>query len=156
VLAVAARTGRLGSVVIDDGALIIWDTSEKAASSEALAAKKLRSWVKEFRPDCLVTENPDTAGQKRGAQIPILKSFAAVGDDLPILNLVVTRKRLFKNAYLEAENFGNQFPDIAHLAPKKPAIWEREPYQLVCFEALALVRDAGLLAPPNAEIDENV
>ena len=145
VLAVAARTGRIACVVLDDGELVIWDASEKAGSSAEEAAKKLRIWVREFKPDVLVSENPDAAQQKSGVQIPILKAFTAVGEDLGILNLVVQRKKRFRNAYVEASHLGEQFPDLAHLVPKKPRIWESEPYNLACFEALALAREAGLL-----------
>ncbi|MDU8914235.1 hypothetical protein, partial [Aestuariicoccus sp. MJ-SS9] len=94
-LAVAARTGRLGCVVVDDGDLVIWDTSEKGASSSAKAAAKLRDWIREYHPDVLVTENPDAAGRKHGQQIRILKTFAAIGQDLPLVNLVVRRRRTF-------------------------------------------------------------
>ncbi len=51
----------------------------------------MRKWVREFKPDILVAENPDAAGKKSGEQIPILKAFASVGDDLPIPNLMVVR-----------------------------------------------------------------
>ena len=132
-------------MVLDVGDLVIWDAPRRAAQSEALAAKKLRRWIKEFRPEVIVTENPDCAGQKSGAQIEILKALASVAEDHPVLNIIACRKKRFKNAYLEAEDLGQQFPDIQHLVPKKPQIWKPEPYFLACFEALALVREAGLL-----------
>lgn len=152
VLAVAARTGRLGCVIIDDGDLVIWDTSEVAAKSATRAARKLRKWIEEFQPSVLVTENPDAAGRKSGMQISILKAFIEVGEELPMPSLVVRRVRQFDNAYLEAAHFTVQFPDLAPLKPEKPPIWGKEPYSLVCFEALALARDAGLLQPtPTGE-----
>lgn len=149
VLSVAARTGRIACVVLDEGELVIWDASEKGSFSATDAAKKLRAWVKEFKPDVLITENPDAAWKKRGVQIPILKALASVGEDLGIQNLVVRRTRRFANAYVEAKHLGEQFPDLAHLVPKKPQIWQSEPYNLACFEALALVREAGLLKPES-------
>lgn len=146
-LAVAARTGRLGCAVVDDGDLVIWDTSEKGAGSTGEAATKLRAWIAEYHPDVLVTENPDVPGRKHGRQVRILKTFAAVGQDLPILNLVVRRHRRFQNAYEEAADLAAQFPDLALMVPKKPPIWGNEPYNLVLFEALVLMREAGLLRP---------
>ncbi len=151
VLSVAVRTGRMACVVLDDGDLIIWDASRKAVKNPAQAARKLRRWIREFRPDVLITENPDSAGQKRGAQIKILKTLISVGEDQPILNMAVRRERRFKNAYLEAEDLGHQFPDLRHLVPKKPPIWKSEPYNLACFEALALARDAGVLEGPKTD-----
>lgn len=150
VLSVAARTGRIACVVIDDGDLVIWAASEKAATSTTEAAKKLSAWVQEFKPDVLISENSDTARKKRGVQIPILKALASVGEDSGLINLVVRRKRRFQNAYIEAAHFGEQFPDLAHLVPRKPAIWQREPYNLAYFEALALAHEAGLLKPDNS------
>ena len=155
VLSVAARTGRIACVVLDDGDLEIWAASEKAASSATEAAKKLRAWLQEFKPDVLISENPDTARKKRGVQIPILKTLASVGEDSGLRNLVVRRERRFRNAYIEAAHFGQKFPDLTHLVPKKPAIWQGEPYNLAFFEALALARDAGFLKLVNSpESDE--
>jgi len=147
VLAVTARTGRLGCVVVDDGDLVIWDTSEKGAASPEAAGAKLRAWIAEYRPDVLVSENPDAAGRKHGLQIEILKTLAEIGQDLPLLNLVVRRHRRFHNAYEEAQDLGAQFPELSMMVPQKPPIWGNEPYNLVLFEALVLVREAGLLRP---------
>jgi hypothetical protein len=153
VLSVAVRTGRMACVVLDGSDLVIWDASRKAAKSQARASKKLKRWIDEFRPEVIITENPDCAGQKRGEQIKILKTLASVAEDQPIVNIVACRKKRFKNAYLEAEDLGQHFPDIRHLVPKKPQIWKPEPYYLACFEALALVRAAGFLDPVREDID---
>lgn len=152
VLAVAARSGRIGCVVVENGDLIFWQGSQKEAASKEQAVKCLRDWIREFRPDVLVSENPDAAGDKYGEQIPILQGFAEAGQDLPIVNLVVRRERPFDNVYEEAAHLAQQFPDLKDMVPKKPPIWMNEPYRLVFFEALALVRDAGLLNPfPRSE-----
>jgi len=145
VLAVAARCGRLGAVVVDAGDLIIWDTSGKGAKSVNGAVAALKGWIEEFQPDVIVTENPDCAGRKKGRQLRILRAFADVGQEATALNLVIRRERKFENAYEEAAQFAAQFPDLAPLIPAKPPIWGNEPYGLIYFEALALVRDAGLL-----------
>lgn len=150
VLAVAARCGRLGCVVIDNGDLIIWDSSRKGASSVQHAMASLQAWLDEFRPDVLVTENPDSAGRKQGRQLRILRAFVDIGRDANIVNLVIRRQRPFASIYDEAEHFGEQFPDFAPLIPTRPALWEKEPYQMIYFEALALVRDAGLFPADEA------
>jgi hypothetical protein len=152
-LSVAVRTGRMACVVLDGGDLVIWAASREAVKTQASAAKKLQRWIKEFRPETIVTENPDSAGQKRGEQIKILKTLACVAEDQPILNMVVRRQKRFRNAYLEAEDLGRQFPDLVHLVPKKPPIWKSEPYNLAWFEALALARDAGLLKTARRKLE---
>lgn len=145
VLAVAARTQRIACVVLDDGFPVMWDAAGKSIDTVADAVQKLRAWIAEYRPDVLVSENPDTAAKKGKAQIAILRAFAETGEDLRIRALVVRRRRRFKNVYDEAAAFGAQFPDLAGLVPKKPRLWESEGHTVVCFEALALARDAGLL-----------
>jgi len=145
VLSVAARAGRVGFVLLHNGDLQMWKASEKASESADSAARSLRQWVDAYRPDCLISQNPDTAGKKSGKQIDILQALARSGDDMPILNLVVLRTQPFANAYAEAKALAKQFPELKSFVPKKPKIWQSEPYRLVIFEALALVRDAGLL-----------
>ncbi len=151
ILAVAARCGRLGCVVVDEGDLVIWDASRKGAESVENAVATLKAWIDEFRPDVLVTENPDSAGRKRGRQLRILRAFADVGQDAALINVVIRRQRVFDNIYDEARDFADQFPDLAPLIPVRPPIWEKEPYRLIYFEALALIRDAGLLVANSAE-----
>ena len=145
VLAVAARTKRIACIVLEDGMPVTWDAAGKKAKSPEKAARKLRDWIGEHKPDVLVSENPDTAARKGKRQIAILKAFQAVGEDMPVRNLVVSRERKFANVYEEARAFGEQFPDLAGLVPKHAKPWESEGHNVVCFEALALARDAGLL-----------
>lgn len=144
-LAVAARSGRLGCVVVDDGNLVIWDTSEKGSNSPDEAAAKLHDWIAEFNPNVLVTENPDAPGRKRGQQLAILKRFDVIGQELPIVSLLVRRQQSFRNAYEEAADLARQYPDLAAMVPNKPPIWGNEPYNLILFEALVLAREGGLL-----------
>jgi hypothetical protein len=150
VLSVSARTGRIGCVLLEHRRPVFWATSEKASQSAEAATSKLRDWVEEFKPAVLVSENPDTARRKGSAQRGILKAFQAVGEELSLLNLVVRRQRNFQNFYLEIEDLVRRFPELKSTAPKKPPIWKSEPYRLVCYEALALTQDAGLLAKDDS------
>lgn len=147
ILAVAARTERIGCVIVENGDLIFWEGSTEMAKDAEGAAKQLRVWIQEFQPDVIVSENPAAAGKKSGVQIPILRAFVEVGHDEPIINLVVRRERPYQNVYDQAKRLAEEFPDLEGMVPDKPPIWGKEPYNLVFFEALALVRDAGLLKP---------
>lgn len=142
-------------MVVDAGDLIIWDTSGRGAKSVQKAVAKLRAWHDEFRPDVLITENPDCAGRKKGRQLRILRAFAEAGQDVEALHLVVRRERRFDNVYDEAVEFGSQFPDLAPFIPAKPPIWGNEAYGLIYFEALALIRDAGLFGSDTRAAAEN-
>lgn len=151
VLSVAARSGRLGCVLLDRGRLEGWTTSERGAQTATAAATRLQGWIASFEPDVLVSENPDASCRKGGRQRAILHAFAATGDELPLLNIVVQRRRRFENFYLEAADLVRRFPQLEPDLPVKPPIWKKEPYRLVIFEALALVRDAGLIGEDDAE-----
>ena len=151
VLSVAARSGRLGCVLLEQGRLLGWTTSERGARSATAAARRLQGWIDSFGPQVLVSENPDAPCRKGGRQKANLRAFLSVVEELPLRHLVVTRQRRFGNIYLEAEDLARQFPQLAPEVPKKPPIWKHEPYRLVIFEALALVRDAGLLGEDDTE-----
>lgn len=142
VLAVAAKCGRIGCVFLDDGELVHWDISETGAASTDAAAEKLHEWLETYQPDCLISENPDTASRKAGKQIPILRTFAQIGEEQSLLNMIVPRHLTYPNLYVEAESLAEQFPDLKPCVPAKPQIWHNEPRQLVYFEALALVKQA--------------
>ncbi|WP_197917298.1 hypothetical protein [Thiosulfatihalobacter marinus] len=134
-------------MVVESGDLVFWEGSAEMAKDADGAAKQLRAWIQEFQPDVVVSENPDAAGKKSGVQIPILQAFVEVAQDVQAVNLVVRRERPFQNVYDEAKRLAEEFPDLEGMVPEKPPIWGKEPYNLVFFEALALMRDAGLLQP---------
>ncbi len=158
ILAIAAREGRIACVVIDNRDLILWEGSERYSKTPDEAALKLQSWIDEFEPDVVVSEQPHTAGRKGRKLVQTLSAFAKVAEDGPVIGLQIERKRPFRNVFEEAKALADEFPDLKSMVPEKRAIWiGGEPYSLVFFEALALVRDAGLLKrfdeyPPDAEI----
>jgi len=111
----------------------------------------LRRWKGEFDPDMLVTEHPDQAMHKGPKQRAILTAFLDVAQDEGLAHVAVGRQRRRANIYKDAEGLARHFPDLASHVPRKPPIWVTEPYRLVYFEALLLVRDAGLLEEERAE-----
>ena len=145
ILAVSARSGRLGYVLLEDQELLLWGTSEQAARSAERAAQKLSDWVEEFVPDVLVTESPGAGCYKQRRQLAILRAFVRVGKSLAIEHRAVRRRHARTNLYLDAKAVAERIPELARLVPKKPPIWVTEPYRLVCFEAVVLVEDSGLL-----------
>lgn len=136
VLAIAARTKRVGCVHLVDGKLVDWGYAEIDTVEEAVA--KLYGWLETYKPNCLISENPETAFRKSGMQIPVLQAFVEIGKDQPVLNILLTRKKTHKNLYLEAESLAEKFPDITSRVPNKPPIWLPEHRNLVYFDALAL------------------
>lgn len=137
-LVLAAKTGRIGCVLLVDGVLKDWKISENGSKSGNAAVQVFRTWLADYQPDLVVSENPDTASRKGEKQRAILKVFADVAEELPLLNMVVARKRRFKNLYLEAAALAERHEAIAALVPSQPPIWLPQPRQMVYFEALAL------------------
>ena len=138
VLAVAVRTMHVGCVHLVDGKLADWGLACVHSTEEASA--KLSDWLDIYKPDCLVTENPETEFKKSGKQIDIQKAFVDIGRHAQVLNMVLTRKKTHKNLYLQAASLAEQFPEIASRAPKKPPIWLPGHRNLVFFDALALAK----------------
>ena len=147
ILAVAIRTERIGCVLIEGASLRYWEGSARAAKSPERATEQLCRWIQFCEPDVLVTADPSTSE----AQRPILEAFARVGRDASMVNLLIRRRYPCKNIYEEAAALANRFPAFKEIVPEKPPIWRKQPYRLVFFDALALIRDAGLLAPESEE-----
>ena len=145
VLAVAARSTGLACVLIEAGDLLLWVNSEAGTKGPDAAVAVLRKWVATYRPDVVITENPDAAGAKRGRQIAILRALHEAAQDMELLNVSLRRHQPFKNAYEQARDLAQRCPEIERALPVKPPIWKSEHRNLVIFEALALARDAGLL-----------
>lgn len=144
ILAVSARSERIGYVVVEDGELLFWEGTT-AAKDARTAGAYLFSWMQTFRPDIMVSENPETPGRKGSKQIAILRAFAEVADREAPVNLLVRRQKPHANLYEEAKQLAHYFPDIMELVPNKPPIYRKEPYRLIFFEALSLIRDADLI-----------
>ena len=138
VLAVAARTMHVGCVHMVDGKLADWGLAFVRTPEQAI--DKLNDWLEIYKPDCLVTENPETAFRKSGKQIPILEAFVEIGRKASVLNLVLTRKKTHKNLYLQAASLAEHYPEIKSRVPKKPPIWLPGHRNLVYFDALALAK----------------
>ena len=145
ILGVSARTERLGLVVVEGGELLYYEGSAKGAESEAAAAAQLRAWLHTTEADVLVTEKPSLLGHKGGKQSGILETFVRIAKESSVVHVPTIRCYRHRNMYREAAHFAEQFPMLKELVPKQPKIWQKEPYRLVFFEALALVRDAGFL-----------
>ena len=145
VLAVSVRCRGMAAVLLEGGDVLLWSTSRKGTQSTDKALEVIRRWVKTYRPDVLVTENPDQAGRKSGRQIRTLRALVDMGSELDILGLVVRRDQSERNVYEQAASFAAMCPELKRVVPQKPAIWKSEPRTVAVFEALGLARSAGLL-----------
>ena len=74
----------------------------------------------------------------RGRTYPSPKSSA--------VTVSLTREQNQPNKFAEAAALAERFPDLAAWLPRRPKLWEREPRNLVYFEALALAVQSGFIA----------
>ena len=138
VLAIAVATGRIGYVFMIGGELRDWGLSRKASKSPKHAAKQAKSWIDHLKPDVVVTEKTDDSSRKGEKTKLLIDAITNVTADAFLLDVAVTRIKLFKDKYTEAKALAEQFPELKAWLPKKPRIWEPEPRNTTYFEALSL------------------
>ena len=137
-LVLSVRNGCMGCVLLIGGVVKDRRMSISGVATIDTAAKALRSWIKDYEPDIVISENPSSAVRKGIKQRAILKRIAHVAETSLCLNIVVTRKRMHKNRYKHANALGEHFKSVKHLVPKEPPIWMPEPRKMVYFEALSM------------------
>ncbi len=147
VLAVAASTGRVAYVYLEEGMPKKWGMSRKAATSTQNAARIVQSWIDDLSPDLLISEKPETARHKGAHSKHILETIGELFDRAEGLNVRLSRLQLYQTKYHEAKALAGKFPALAHLCPRKPPLWMPEPRTTSYFEALSLV--VQLTAKPS-------
>ncbi len=138
ILSLAVRRGTLCMLFFRGRKLCDWRCSKKAAQSPDLATDTLRNWIARYRPEVVISQNPDAAGRKGQATIAILADIARVIEDADLQALIVTRAPRFENLYAEAADLAERYPVLKSRCPRKPPCYGSEPRALVYFEALAM------------------
>jgi len=140
VLAVAAATGRVAYTYFLDNEIQDWDISDKAATAPENAASWVQDLIENYQPDVLVTEKI-TSRMRKGDQA---KAMIATIADLATINympgVTVTPPRYFENKYEEANHLARLYPEIKPWLPSPRKFYEREPRDIILFEAVTLAR----------------
>ena len=147
VLAIAVATGRIAYVFMIGGELRDWGMSRKASKSPEHASKQAKSWIDRLKPDVVVTEKTDDRSRKGAKSKQLIEAITQVTASEYLLDVAVTRIKLFKDKYIEAKALTEQFPELEAWVPKKPRIWEPEPRNTTYFEALSLALQVQPEAP---------
>ena len=152
ILAVAAATGRVGYIVLQDAEPFDWGISDKAAKSPVDAAEVTQKWMCRFKPTHFVTEDTRLANRKGDATRDIIRAMETVGEHAYVLDIAMPHRHLFPSKYEEAAALGERFPIIAHLVPRKRTLLDNEPRETVIFEALSLAAAVldGLALPDSS------
>ena len=145
VLAVAARSGRVAYVLLIDGRLKQWQRSCNAALTNKLAAKAMAKWISECDPDVIVLEKHQTANRKSDTTQGIIRALYRAAKHSPATVTQVVRVQHYPNKFIEALALAQRYPELKPSVPDRNRLWEREPRNLVFFEAVALAGQSGFL-----------
>jgi hypothetical protein len=138
VLAFAAASGRVASIVLDSETLIDWRMSAKAADSPHEAAAYAAKLLADFAPEVVVTEDVYVAKHKGAATRAIITALADAAEREGVLTVSLPREQRYPNKYAEAEALVARFPELIPWQPPKRIFYESEPRNTVLFKALAL------------------
>lgn len=141
VLSIAAGTGKIGYVFLVGGKLEHWILSAKASETPELAAQQAERWIDELESEVVITEKLDQHSRKGALTKQIIAAIAEVAEDRYLNDIKIPHVQKFQNKYEEAQELAKLYPDILSWMPKKPRIWEREPRNMIYFEALALAHE---------------
>jgi hypothetical protein len=137
ILAIASSHHRVGYVFLIDKDLKDWHLSKKAARSKLEAVGEVQGWINTLKPDVVVSEK--VAGSRKSEHTrEIMAAIAHLASQNYVLDITVERKQLYANKYDEAEALVHLYPELKPWLPRKRKFYDKEPRNIVLFEALAL------------------
>lgn len=140
-LAFAAGYRRVSFVLIENGQLATWHTSCKAARNADEAASFAHEFIDLLNPHVIVVEDV-TRGTRKGAVAKtLIEAIRKEAEQSQAQMLALEREMLFRSRHAEAVCLVQHYPELADKVPKR-RFFEREPYHMVLFEALALADQA--------------
>lgn len=142
ILSVAVASRKIGYVLLIDGNLKDWQVSRSGGMSAPKGRSFLRTATAQYKPDLVVIENPYGSTRKYGTSREILMALAQDLEDSAAPRLLVERKQVYANKYVEAAALAEKFPEIAPWLPAPRKLWDNEPPEMIYFEALALAQQA--------------
>jgi hypothetical protein len=136
-MGIAIGSGRIGFAYLVDGELMDWKLSIEASRSETQAFEQASRWIGYYQLDALVLEDP--ALSRKGAySLELHAAVVRAAGSAGVPMVLVQHGRTAPNKYAEAAELAEEFPQIAPWLPDKRRLWEKEPINIVLFEALAL------------------
>ena len=145
VLALAAASGKVGYVFLIGGEPQDWGLSVKASQSPENAEVYAAKLIKQYQPDCVITEQITKYLRKSPENIALIRSFGKAMTTQ--LYVEVERIQEYANKYDEMAALAEQFPQLAPWAVAKRKIWIAEHRNTIIFEALSMAVQLG--QPPK-------
>lgn len=137
-LALAVQANKLAYVLLRGDQLLYWQTSTDANRTIDAMYAFVGEQLRYYRPDVFLTEDHHGETRKRETARALLEAAGSVAEEVGVAHVTIPRKQHFKNKYLEAEAIAREYPELLRRVPKKRRPWQKEPTDVVLFEAMAL------------------
>ena len=141
-LAFAAGYRRVSLVLIEDGQIATWHTSKRAARDPEDAGRFAREFIDLLGPTVVVMEDIASETRKGAQAKALLKAIRDEAERAKTQLLPLKREKLFRTRYDEAMYLVRFHPELEDKV-KDRTFCDREPHQVVLFEALALAHQAA-------------
>jgi hypothetical protein len=151
-MGIAIGSGKIGFGYLVDGELMDWKLSIDASRSEEAAYALATKWIGYYQLDVVVLEDPDVS--RKGSHSRVLHDAVVLAaNELEVEVALVQREQLAPNKYAEAAALAKEFPQLAAWLPDKRRLWEKEPRNIILFEALALAWFWWRRSAPQDDLD---
>jgi len=136
ILALAAASGKVGFVFLTDGEPQDWGLSVKASRSPQNAQDYAAQLIKQYHPDCVVTEQITKHSRKSSNNLALIQSFSKAIDKE--VHVEIERVQRYDNKFEEIAALAEQFPQLGAWAVPERKIWLGEHRNTIIFEALSM------------------
>lgn len=149
VLSVAVSSGRVGYVFLEGTQMRDWAVTTTVSGKATDLVAFVQELINTLKPNVVVTERCDKDCRKGSRSRRLIQSIAQLASHNYVLDVAVSRPRVFQSKYEEAKSMVQRHPDlIGYLPEKKRRFFEFEPRNMIVFEAMALA-EAVIFGPPD-------
>ena len=143
VIAIAAATGRIGCVLLIGSNVKQCKMLRRSGLKADLAERQTKIWIKNMKPEALVTENVGLRSRKSETTIRNIHAIIDEGRKANLIVYPVHRKKRFKNKFAEAVALADMHPEMKSFLPtRNRKCFDTEPRKLIFFEALSMAHTA--------------
>ena len=146
-LSLAAASGKVGYVLMENGKPKDWGVSVKASKSPDNARALSEYLVKQYSPHCVVTEKINRYCRKSEHNRLVIQALRPA--DEKQIAAEVERRQDYPNKYEEIAALVEQFPQLEPWAVDERIIWLPEHRNTIIFEALSLALQMNGQSPTN-------
>lgn len=137
-VALAASSGKVGLVCLEDTELLDWEISIAASQSVDGAFEQATYWLRYYRPEVVITEDIPEHSRKGDNTRAVVEAIRAAADDLEIPWVEVVPVKRFDNKFKAAAHIATEYPQLAPWLPEPRRPWEAEDRKIILFEAITL------------------